>query len=52
MGETDKNNHNMLLLGGQLAPGEGAQKKKNWEVLIECPLRSRQIWLKGIKDSS
>lgn len=26
-------------------------KKKEGKVLIECPLRSHQMWLKGIKDS-
>lgn len=45
----------MLLSGWRLgrlsAPGEGAQER-DWEVLIECPLRSHQIWLKGIQDSS
>lgn len=37
--------------------GEGTNKRaqREWrgkrEVLIECPLRSHQMWLKGIKDS-
>lgn len=39
----------MLLLGGS---DDLDVRRKNWEVLIECPLRSRQIWLKGIQDSS
>lgn len=45
----------MLLSGGgldDLRP-EGQQRRgENWEVLIECPLRSRQIRPKGIQDSS
>lgn len=44
----------MLLLGGGLdnLHLEWECRRENWEVLTECPLRSRQIWLKGIQDSS
>lgn len=53
MSQTDKNNNNkMLLLGGGLDDLEGERMREIWEVLIECLLRSHQMWLKGIQVSS